>query len=36
MRISLDNEVLFWLTSKDEEVWMQRLHEYFDFMYFAN
>lgn len=36
MRISLDNDVLFWLTSKDEEMLMTRLHEYLDNMYFAN
>ena len=36
MRISLDNNVLFWLTSKEEEQLMSRLHEYLDNMYFAN
>jgi hypothetical protein len=35
MRISLDNNVLFWLTSKDEEKLMNRLHDYLDYMYFA-
>jgi len=36
MRISLDNNVLFWLTSTEEEKLMTRLHEYLDNMYFAN
>jgi hypothetical protein len=36
MRISLDTDVLFWLTSKDEERMMNALHDYLDNMYFAN
>ena len=36
MRISLDTDVLFWLTSKDEERLMNALHDYLDNMYFAN
>ena len=36
MRISLDQSVLFWLTSKEEELLMSKLHEYLDNMYFAN
>ena len=36
MRVSLDHSVLFWLTSTEEEVLMNKLHEYLDNMYFAN
>lgn len=35
MRISVDTDVLFWLTSKEEEKLMTALHDYLDYMYFA-
>ncbi len=35
MRISLNTDVLFWLTSQEEEKLMNALHDYLDFMYFA-
>jgi|TARA_B100000965_G_scaffold240060_1_gene201364 hypothetical protein len=36
MKIAFDKDVLFSLTSKEEEQMLNRLHEYLDYMYFAN
>ena len=35
MKITLNEDVLFWITSKAEEELMTTLHEYLDNMYFA-
>jgi len=36
MKVSLDHNVLFWLTTDAEQKLMAQLHEYLDNMYFAN
>lgn len=36
MKVTFDTDVLFSLTSKEEEQMLAALHEYLDFMFFAN
>jgi phosphotransferase system HPr-like phosphotransfer protein len=36
MKITFGTDVLFSITSKEEEKMLQSLHDYLDYMYFAN
>ncbi len=36
MKIVLNKDVLFSITSKEEEAMMAALHDYLDYMFFAN
>lgn len=36
MKIKFNTDVLFSFTSREEEQMLEKLHEYFDYMYFAN
>ncbi len=36
MKIEFDSQVLFKITSKQEEAMMAALHDYLDHMFFAN
>ncbi len=36
MKVTFNKDVLFSLTSKEEEKMLEALHEYLDYMFFAN
>lgn len=36
MKVTFNKDVLFSLTSKEEEQMLEALHEYLDYMFFAN